>query len=143
MPCTSFVNADNLDLIIVVECCLNPRLQKKLNAQLAHMVDMIWMIKKFHFRLALVYYKDHTGSECNAYIQRFTNNKDEMKMYIRNLSPSDRAGLTHGLADGLELACKLASSGVEGSNCREDACKVCLLLREYGLTTGWCKFFLY
>ena len=98
------------------------------------MVDMICVTKKFNLRLALVCYKDYTGSQPNAHIQQFTDDKDEMKAHIQNLPPSERAGFTHGLADGLDLALKLVSnSGVKDSKCREDACKVCILLREYGL----------
>lgn len=135
MPCTNFVNAENLDLIFVVERNLNPSLQKRLNTQLAYMVDMI-CVRNLNFRLALVCYKDHSGpQQPNAHTQWFTKDKDDMKTHIRGLQPSERAGFTHGLADGLDLALTLASnSGGDDLKCRKDANKVCILLREYGLT---------
>ena len=134
MPCTNFVNVKNLDLIVVVERNLNTYLQKKLNTQLAHMVNMICE-KKFDFRLALVCYKDHTTSPLpNAHTQWFTKDKDDMKTRIRGLQPSETVGFSHGLADGLDLALKLAiNSGGDDLMCRKDASKVCILLREYGL----------
>ncbi|XP_078346074.1 uncharacterized protein LOC144631506 isoform X2 [Oculina patagonica] len=135
MPSTSF-NVQNLDLIVVVERHLDPDVQIRLNTQLAHMVNMS-CVKNFNFRLALVCYTDHTTSlQPNAHhSQWLTKDKGNMKTCIHRLPPSESTGSSHGLADGLALALKLASNNDgDDSKCRKDANKVCILLREYGLT---------
>ena len=132
MKCTGFVDKHNLDLIVVVERILDPKFHRRLKTQLAHLVEMI-CARDYYFRLALVWYDDHTQHHVpNAEVRWFTKEKDAMKSQIHILDESRRAGLTNGLADGLALARDLAiNNDGDDLKCRKDANKVCILLREY------------
>ena len=142
-----------LDMIVVVDCATsNPAVLGHLKTQLIYMVGNICR-KGLRFRLALISYQNHqqpsrrrTGHphvHSTAYLQNFTNDKEEMKNYIKSLRCFGKKGPRKGLADGLALAVRL-SEDVAGddSKCRKEAIKVCILLREYMLnaTPYACNF---
>ena len=144
-----FQDEEKLDLIVIVECTLvNSTLVKRAKTQLLHLVDMIHN-RGLNLQMALVSYKDHPrqklflsrlgnspgqSAEKIAHCQGFTNEKDTMKTWIRELRGQGR-GSTRGLADGLEVALKLvvggSGGGVHEIKGRDDAIKICLLLRKY------------
>jgi len=136
-PCCH--NDKKLDVIVVVDCAMsNPVVMRHLKMQLKYMVDAIFR-KDLHFRMALVSYQNHqlpprvrTGHpyiNSTAFLQTFTDDKEEMKNYIQSLRCFGKKGPRRGLADGLALAVHL-SKGVDGdiSKCRKEAVKVCILL---------------
>ena len=138
-------NDKNLDLILVADCAIsNPVLLGHLKTQLCHLVSDIFR-KGFHLRLALICYQNHqkharggmrSGNpliNSTVHTQNFTENREEMKNSIKNLHCFGKKGTTKGLADGLAAALRLSEADVNpnGSKCRSDAIKICILLREY------------
>lgn len=138
-------NGKKLDLILVVDCATsNPALLGLLKTQLCYLVNAIFN-KGFHLRLALVSYQNHQktsrfGMRSNnplinntVYAQNFTDDRKEMKDFIKNLRCFGKGGTTKGLADGLVAALRLSETDVDNNNskCRKDAIKMCILLREY------------
>ena len=133
-----------LDLIVVVDCATtNSAILGQLKTQLRHMVDDMSQ-KSVHFRLAIISYQNHpnigrrgqTASGSNiASVYNFTDDKSKMKENINSLRCFGSSGSRRGLADGLALAVHLTNNNDDDDcnnyyKCRQEALKVCVLLRE-------------
>ena len=138
-------------MIVVIDCATsNPVIVSQLKGQLKYMVDGMSR-KSVHFRLAIISYQNHPYSRRSiqssfdrapaSYVLNFTDDKGKMKEGINSLRCLKNSGSRSGLADGLALAVQLSNSDDGGDfKCREDALRICVLLRKYNVSFLTCSF---